>query len=136
MSTHERTRNSGRILLLVLVVFIFRMALVIAVVPPWQGPDEPGHFEYIQVLASQVQFDPSERGSDLHIQQAIIGSMAEHGWWRHFSEPDPTPLPQDFSAVSHGVSSVTSSPPFYYLIAAGFLRVTTAIRLTLSSMNS
>ena len=67
MSSEEWTRDSRRTLTLILVVFALRAALTIAVVPPWQAPDEPGHFEYIQILSFQDTLDLSERPSDTNI---------------------------------------------------------------------
>jgi len=48
-------------LLLIVTVFVLRALLAIAIVPPWQNPDEPQHFEFVHILARQEQLDLSER---------------------------------------------------------------------------
>lgn len=129
MAMEALTQDSRRTLALILTVFLLRTALAITVIPPWQDPDSPGHFELTQILALQDTFNLSERPGDAKLQQAIVGSLAEYGWWQHYGETEPSPLPVDFDGVGHGVSSVGLSPPLYYLIGAGTLKGAAALRL-------
>ena len=50
--------------------------------------------------------------------------MATHGWWRHFDEAEPSPLPANFSEVRGRYMGVATSPPVYYLVGAAALKLT------------
>ena len=110
-------------LLLIVTVFVLRALLAIAIVPPWQNPDEPQHFEFVHILARQEQLDLSER-RDLDLERALLRSMSTHGWWRHYAEPEPSPLPVDFLEVAEHLFPVITSPPLYYLLGAAGLKIT------------
>ena len=123
MLTKSHTLSPRRILALIVAVFVLRALLAIAIVPPWQNPDEPQHFERIHILARQGRLDLSE-GSDLDLQQSILRSMSVHGWWRHYGEPEPNPLPASFSQIPEHIYGVGASPPAYYLLGAAALKLT------------
>ncbi len=46
----ELPRPRRRLLGLLLAMALLGGVLYAAVVPPWQSPDEPGHFEYVALL--------------------------------------------------------------------------------------
>ena len=124
-------QSPRRILALIVAVFVLRALLAIAIIPPWQHPDEPQHFELVHILASQAKLDLSER-SDVDLERSILGSMREHGWWRYYGEPEPTPLPSDFrdpELIRH-IWRVETSPPVYYLLGAAAVKLTNPGSLT------
>jgi hypothetical protein len=97
-----------------LVVFLCRAAIAHAIVPPWQGPDEPGHFS----RAYQV-------GLPMKLQSVadaeILQSMVRHGWWALYEDPPP----QQLKAIQdvYGLGIGTLAYPLYYSIAGVVLRV-------------
>ena len=51
-----------------------RGLLYVAVIPPWQAPDEPWHFEYARLIADKGRL-VTARDLSVPLQQAIIKSM-------------------------------------------------------------
>ena len=123
MSTKIFQSSPGQTLALILAIFVLRALLAIAIVPPWQNPDEPQHFAFAHILARQEQLDLSER-RDLDLERNLLRSMSAHGWWRHYAEPEPRPLPVDFLEVPEHLYPVVTSPPIYYLLGAAGLKLT------------
>jgi hypothetical protein len=94
-------------------VFVCRAILASAVVPPWQGPDEPTHFAYAYGLAL-----PAAAEEQLRIE--VLQSMQHQRWWAFYDDPPPTPLiPGNIDGVYFG----TLSFPLYYSLANGVLQV-------------
>ncbi len=115
-------RDPGRLLALIVLVFLLRGAFAIAVVPPWQHPDEPQHLALVHILARQTRFDLSDR-RDVDVERRIIESMRDHQWWRHYEELAPDPLPASFSEISEHIAAMATAPPVYYVLGAGLLRL-------------
>ncbi len=112
---------SGRCLpTLIVLIFVLRGALAIAIVPPWQHPDEPQHLALAHVLASRTELDLSDR-RDVNFEHRILRSMAAHGWWRHYQERTPDPVPASFDGVPDHLSTTVNNPPVYYLLASAVL---------------
>ena len=105
---------------LLVLIFVLRGALAIAVVPPWQHPDEPQHLALAHVLARQTRLDLSDR-RDLDVEHRILRSMAAHGWWQHYGEIEPDPIPASFDGVPEHISTTVTAPPVYYLLASAVL---------------
>jgi len=104
-----------RVLLASLVaLFICRAMLASAVVPPWQGPDEPGHFALAYGMARPTA---EERA----IRNGVLQSMVHHRWWAFYDDPPPSPLTPD---NAYGIGWGTLSQPLYYSLASAVLRVT------------
>jgi hypothetical protein len=102
------------------VAFLCRLFAAAAIVPPWQGPDEPTHF----ALAKQLT---RADGRDVAVVTAVEGevlrSMRRHDWWRHYDRPTPNPFPSSFSDVPNDLFRGTLDQPAYYFVAAGVLRL-------------
>jgi len=49
MNSWSRRRQVAIVILLMLLAFV-RAAIYAAVIPPWQAPDEPQHFEYVRLV--------------------------------------------------------------------------------------
>ncbi len=114
-------RHTYAIPALITTVFAFRLLMAVAVVPPWQGPDEPQHFAFVRILTLQSSLQLEQRGSTA-IEGEIVQSMAEHGWWAHYREPVPDPLPADFTPLVDHLYRVETAPPLYYLLAVAVLK--------------
>ena len=97
------------------IVFVGRCVAANAVVPPWQGPDEPGHFALVYQLVR-----PTERPED--IQAAVLESMERNHWWELYQRPMPNPRPRIFSEADLGDG--TFAQPLYYGLGAYALKVT------------
>ena len=90
------------------------LLLALAVIPPWQNPDEPQH-----VAAARLR--SRESGLDADAEREIVQSMAAHGWWFHYRRPTPDPLPVTFAdgparVVASYVGPPTVGPQLYYLV--------------------
>lgn len=72
-----------RILLpaLFVVLTLVRGLLYAAVIPPWQGPDEPKHFEYVRLL-DQLRRPVAWRDADPALERTIIASMDRYRYWQ------------------------------------------------------
>ena len=116
-----RQPQPGTVLGCVTIIFVFRITLGAAIVPPWQNPDEPTHMAYVRMLASGGSASPDEG-----TQSEILRSMAEHGWWEAYGEPVPVSIPTAFNegVPEHlNLSSGSISFPAYYWLAARYVRV-------------
>jgi hypothetical protein len=94
-----------------LAVFICRAVVASAIVPPWQGPDEPGHFALAYTLALPLE---------LQVEAGVLQSMVRHRWWTLYDDPPPDPLPKAFEYVN-GIGGGSLAQPMYYFIGAVFL---------------
>lgn len=99
--------------------------LWLSLLPPWQAPDEPKHFEYVRLLAERrgvVAFEDSGAPLDPELQRWIIGSMDRHLFWWYGHAPgyDAARAPQRFQDIwVRGMHTATyRSSPAYYLLAA------------------
>jgi hypothetical protein len=105
----------------VFLIGLLNASLFAWVTPPWQAPDEPGHYEYACLLG---QLRRPLRGHDrsLPLQQAIIANLDQHHFWLQVREPQPDPLPASFAAdpfLLRSASQVGDEPLLHYLAPAG-----------------
>ena len=98
-----------------LALFLCRAVVAAAVVPPWQGPDEPTHFALAYGLTMPFEMQRP-------VQGGVLQSMVRHGWWALYEDPPPDPLPQSFDRIN-GIGEGTLAQPLYYGAAAAILRV-------------
>src|SRR5262249_16882930 len=98
------------------------MALI---VPPWQGPDEPKHFEYIRLLVDKRdQLWREHRLLRLddavpELQRAIIASMVRHHFWEYANRAVPSVPPTTFYPLWEGSSPQLKHTysPYHFLLA-------------------
>lgn len=112
---------SWRWLLVVFLVGLLNASLFALVTPPWQAPDEPGHFEYACLLG-QLRRPLSGDDRSLALQQAILASLDRNDFWPLVREPQPAPLPLSFAAdpfLLRSARQVGDEPLPYYLAPAG-----------------
>ncbi|MHB1132134.1 MAG: glycosyltransferase family 39 protein [Chloroflexota bacterium] len=119
----------GLVLALVAFALLARLASAL-LVPPWQGPDEPKHFEYARLLVDQRAQLWSERrllgpaDASPALQGQIIASLAEYHYWEHVSwlpsgPQTPAPLPANFAAIwPQGTHTQLHRPSLYYYLGA------------------
>lgn len=121
-----------RLLACLLALFICRAIFASAIVPPWQGPDEPTHFALARLLAER-QLDtavlvklPDESFAttiERDLQRGVLMSMARHRWWEAYGGQAPEPLPTSFRQIQRlGVG--VYAQPLYYGVSAATLRIT------------
>jgi len=72
---------SRRWWLLLIALGVVRALLYSAVIPPWQGPDEPQHFEYVRLLYEKRRL--LDWGDNIPaVEQEIIASMERFDYWQ------------------------------------------------------
>jgi len=99
--------------------------LWVAIVPPWQTPDEPKHFEYVRLLAASdevVAFATEAEAANPELQRQILRSMDEHRFWWYGRAPgyDPDNPPERFAdawVLGMHTAFYRSSPVYYWLVA-------------------
>jgi hypothetical protein len=100
-------------LALLLALSLTRGILYSAVTPPWQAPDEPGHFQYAAFLVRYHRF-PTRQDVAVEegLQTQVYVSMQESDFWaRRAHTSAPAALEEEYrAAVGH--------PPLYYLLGA------------------
>jgi 4-amino-4-deoxy-L-arabinose transferase-like glycosyltransferase len=117
-------QGSRRLLCLVLLIGLIQSLIMVAVIPPWQGPDEPRHFEYIRLLHDKGRLLTAGDTSP-SLQREILDSMDRHDYWRfgYTQFPvDPRHPPQSFKEVYWPIDPYWMfQPPLYYVLAAAAL---------------
>lgn len=107
-------------LTLLVILGAIHGAIYLLVVPPWQHYDEPGHFEYVWLIANEPSF-PQKGDHNEEMLRELVRSMDLYGFYGGH------PLPHwDWSLDELkqliGISQV-GDPPVYYWITALPLRV-------------
>ncbi|MDP8275402.1 MAG: glycosyltransferase family 39 protein, partial [Candidatus Euphemobacter frigidus] len=104
--------------------------IYIIIIPPWQSPDEPTHFEYVKVLAAgDPPWAPHPRPE---IQERIIVSLDRYDYWRYVLVEKPSPLPSTFKETPFlfiAPSQIGKNPPLYYWLASRVLRLSTNLSI-------
>ncbi|NPV06359.1 MAG: hypothetical protein HPY83_00175 [Anaerolineae bacterium] len=85
-------------------------------VPPWQAPDEPGHFEHVRLLAQQWRFT-SAVAPDPALEREIIASLYANHYWDFVPHPMPQDLPGRLSDLDTfaGRSRTLARPSLSYV---------------------
>lgn len=110
-------------------------------VPPWQGPDEHGHFMYAALLdrygldVSAVQrLELNDGGKDqaeaLALKSAIVASMDRYDWTRRVvghPTPGASAFPPGSAELYPQFLWELRQPPAYYWLSAASLRVARAL---------
>jgi hypothetical protein len=110
MCCSDRKRKT---LALLLALSLIRGVLYSAVTPPWQAPDEPGHFQYVGFLVRYHRLPTRQDiAAEERLQTQVYVSMQESGFWaRRAHTLAPPALEKEYrAAVGH--------PPLYYLLGA------------------
>ena len=113
-------RNS--FLWLFLLLSLVRGVLYGAVIPPWQGPDEPKQYEYIRLLYEKRRL-VSQEDTSLLLQREIIASMREYDFWRFGYSQVPEAAADSFRAMWWPADTELDRPPLYGILGAAFYSV-------------
>jgi hypothetical protein len=108
-----RSDCKRKTLALLLALSLTRGILYSAVTPPWQAPDEPGHFQYAAFLVRYHRFPTRQDvAAEEWLQTQVYVSMQESDFWaRRAHTLAPAALEKEYrAAVGH--------PPLYYLLGA------------------
>lgn len=117
------------LLLTLTICYLVAGFLASLLIPPWQSPDEPTHFEYARGLQIGVLEATPE------IQQPIIDSFYTFHFWQYRFVETPDERPQSFADLRSGLLlNQTSKTPAYYMLAAQVSNWTDDIVLQLYSM--
>lgn len=106
--------------MLIVGLALLRGVLYAVLIPPWQAPDEPFHFEYVAELGNKYFSRPDNAPS---VQGEIISSLARWNFWRYHNQTTPDPLPWGFSAMPlfQTIRYLDRSPAYYYLMLPFYL---------------
>ncbi len=113
-------------------IFAFGLSARLAVallLPPWQGPDEPRHFEYVRLLVDKrAQLWREHRLMRLdddspELQSAVIASLVQNHFWTYANRPPPATPPKTFYEIWAGSSTQLkqSISPYHFLLAAALV---------------
>jgi hypothetical protein len=78
---------------LLLGLTLVRGVIYAAAVPPWQAPDETGHFEYAWLMA-QERAVPGEEDTTPAFEQELLGSLYEWRYGEYTGRELPQEMPQ------------------------------------------
>ena len=119
-----RRRGWFVVLLAALALLACRIFLALALIPPWQQPDEPTHVARVEQQRNRIALldgspDPAREGE-------ILQSMASYDWWEHRGPgwETPTIIPKDFTSATRVVAVPAQDLarlPTYYLIVGRLL---------------
>lgn len=106
--------SERQVFFIILLIGFIHGLIYVFLVPPWSHYDEPGHFEYVWMIATRPEI-PSVGESDAPIRRVILDSMIRNDFFKYIgSPPDLAALPDP---VPIGVTQV-GDPPIYYLLAS------------------
>ena len=105
-------------------LLLCQLVVALALIPPWQQPDEHAYVASLEVWRSRFSAAASE---DAGREADIIRSMAAHDFWHHYGDAPSGPLPARFEgltgAINVGAVSSNRPPPYYALLAMGLAPV-------------
>jgi hypothetical protein len=91
--------------------------IYLAVIPPWAGPDEPRHYEYVRLLAEKGRL-VSWADVDQSVMDEIIRSMDAANYWKWgvslWTRTTPGELPTSFDQIWVSAHQL-HQPPLAYL---------------------
>ena len=118
LSTISKTRYFSYLFLLVGTI---HGLIYVFIMPPWQHYDEPGHFEYVWMIANSPSI-PEKGMVDNSIRLKMLQSMKEHNFFNSPSLNELSKVAAAMDPVWIGVTQV-GDPPLYYWLAALPLRL-------------
>jgi hypothetical protein len=85
-------RTLPRAVWLLLALALVRGLLYASLTPPWQAPDEPGHFEHAHLLAYYGRLITLEDARP-ELEGALIRSLYQYRGWEYVRQTPPDPVP-------------------------------------------
>lgn len=119
-SFQEQALSNIRALPVLLSVITLALGLIyLAVIPPWGGPDEPRHYEYVRLLHEKNRL-VSWADIDPQVMNEVIRSMDAVDYWAWgvsvWKRTAPGELPKNFEAIYPGGPHQLHQPPLAYLV--------------------
>jgi len=123
----QNKKKQSLMLILLILITAINGIIYIIIIPPWQSPDEPTHFEYVQLLADSKTIFGSI-APNFSLQERIISSMDHHYFWKYLGWPRPQPLPLKFEdtpflRLVRAHTQIGRKPPLYYFLSSLLLRI-------------
>ena len=109
--------RSWQLLAGIIVLAFVHGLLYLLVVPPWQHPDEPKHFEYVW-LAAHLPHWPHPSDQDQNLNRLVMKSMVAN----HFYGNANTPVIDSAANIAIEGYSQLDEPPLYYFLASQSLK--------------
>ncbi|MEW6366232.1 MAG: hypothetical protein AB1714_16515 [Acidobacteriota bacterium] len=110
--------RAAPVLWLLAALALVRGALYLAIIPPWQGPDEPAHFEAQRLLA-EYRRPTSLADSSPLLDRELIHSLFTYRTWSFLYRQPPAPLPGRFENLPQfGVGRTTGRFSLAYVLYA------------------
>jgi len=94
-------------LLLLLGLTLVRGLLYAAVIPPWQAPDETGHFEYTWTIAHHGAL-PTSADASPSFEQELLSSLYAWRYGEHIGHALPEAMPDRFDALPASIHAQRS----------------------------
>lgn len=114
------TLTAIRALPVLLSIITLALGLIyLAVIPPWGGPDEPRHYEYVRLLHEKGRL-VGYSDIDKNVMNQIIRSMDAVNYWNWgvslWTRAKPGELPKDFAEIYSNGTHQLHQPPLAYLL--------------------
>ena len=98
---------------IILIIGLIHGLIYVFIVPPWQHYDEPGHFEYVWLVANRLKL-PQVGDYDQNMRLAVGKSLLNSSFFTPGTEPN---LIDPSKPIWVGISQLID-PPLYYVIEA------------------
>ena len=120
-SVVSRIPRPGVLAILALLTLV-RGVLYLAITPAWQGPDEPGHFEYVALLSALGHIPkPRPDTESIPALTVAINDAARSQRFEQFQRPiDIQRLDEQSPPVLAGPREAGYQTPIYYLMLLPF----------------
>jgi hypothetical protein len=99
------------LLVLLLSLTLVRGVLYIALTPPWQAPDENGHFEYAWLIAHFGRL-PSLGEISHDFESELVSSLYEWRYGEFIGRPLPRQMPAQMNGLPQNIFAVRSRTIF------------------------
>ncbi|MDY7041589.1 MAG: DUF2142 domain-containing protein [Chloroflexota bacterium] len=86
-------QHSRWVFALLLLLTAVRGLLYAAVIPPWQSPDETGHFEYVWLITHLGRL-PGQEDASSAFERELLGSLYEWRYGEFIGRPLPEQVPE------------------------------------------
>ncbi len=101
---------------------LVRGVLYAALIPPWQAPDETGHFEHAWLIARRGRI-PTAQDADPALERALVASLYEWRYGEWLGRPLPSMMPERLEDLPPEIFARSSrtlgrfSPAYLWLAA-------------------
>lgn len=103
--TFSEHKGNVWLFLLLMLTFVRGIGYVV-VIPPWQAPDETGHFEYAWLIANSGKFPEPETSAAF--EQELLGSLYEWQYGEFIQRPLPDRMPLRLDDLPRNVFAARS----------------------------